>query len=186
MLSLYIWTGVLGMAMLLYSAIAGSHGADHSMDHDLSADAHDGSHADGAWTIFFSLRFWTFFAAFFGVTGILLTAGTPLGQVPTLALALAAGAIAGGSVGLTMRLLQRNEVNTNVSERDFVGQDAEVMVAMRPGQTGRIRLEAKGEMLDVLAVADDGTREILAGTKVVVVGYEDDRARVISRDEVYG
>lgn len=186
MLSLYIWTGVLGMAMLLYSVIAGSHGADHSIDQDISPDANDGAHADGAWTIFFSLRFWTFFAAFFGLTGILITAGTPLGEWPGLALALAAGAVAGGSVALTMRLLKRNEVNSNVSERDFVGQDAEVMVAMRPGQTGRIRLEAKGEVLDVLAVADDSTREILAGSKVVVVGYEDDRARVITRDEVYG
>ncbi len=88
MLTVYLITAVVGGAFVLLSAFGGSHDdfdhdadfdsdagfeSDAGLDADFGADADHGElvHAD-VWLPFLSMRFWTYFLTFFGVTGMLL------------------------------------------------------------------------------------------------------------------
>lgn len=202
MLALYIWTGVIGLVLVLYSVVMGAHhGGDASADHGHIAHGHvahgDVGHAetgqgadaadtsDPAWTLFFSMRFWTFFAMFFGLLGVIMTVGTRWGEPMIGVVSGVGGLIAGLMIALTMRLVQRNEIDSNVSARDLVGVEGTLLVSAREGQVGRVRVETKGDIVDLLAVSDDA-KALPAGTPVVIVGVDDDRVRVVERSDVFG
>src|SRR5436190_17778919 len=107
MLVVYLITLIVGGALLALSLVLGGHGdADaHGGDADAhGGDAHAGS-ADGdhgsaldaftGWFPITSLRFWTFFSAFFGLTGTILGAFMGTGAVPTALFAVGAGYASG-------------------------------------------------------------------------------------------
>lgn len=203
MLALYIWTGVIGLVLVLYSVVMGAqHGGDAGVDHgdlghgDIGAGdaghtdvAHDGDASadtsDPAWTLFLSMRFWTFFAMFFGLLGVIMTVGTPWGEPMIGGISGAGGLIAGLMIALTMRLVQRNEIDSNVSAKDLVGVEGTLLVSAREDQVGRVRVETKGDIVDLLAISDDA-KALPAGTPVVIVGVDEDRVRVVERSDVFG
>lgn len=203
MLALYIWTGVIGLVLVLYSVVMGAqHGGDAGVDHgdlghgDIGAGeaghtdvAHDGDASadtsDPAWTLFLSMRFWTFFAMFFGLLGVIMTVGTPWGEPLIGGISGAGGLIAGLMIALTMRLVQRNEIDSNVSAKDLVGVEGTLLVSAREDQVGRVRVETKGDIVDLLAISDDA-KALPAGTPVVIVGVDEDRVRVVERSDVFG
>ncbi|MCW5940976.1 MAG: NfeD family protein [Fimbriimonadaceae bacterium] len=205
MLAIYIWTGVIGLVLVLYSVIMGAqHGGDAgSVDHggighgdmghgDAGHGASGGQEGDSdagtsdpAWTLFLSMRFWTFFAMFFGILGVIMTVGTSWHEPMVGSVAGIGGLIAGLTIALTMRLVQRNEIDSNVSTKDLVGVEGTLLVSAREGQLGRVRIETKGDIVDLLAISDDA-KALPAGTPVVIVGVDDDRVRVVERSDVFG
>ena len=165
---------------------AGHGGVGHG--HGGAAHSHEAGHGHGAgtalgsvlWLTVFSLRFWSFAAAFFGLTGVVLD-GLALASSESQTLGLAIGIGAGSGLlasWLVTRL--RNEVLSTVpSQEGYVGLAADVLLEIQPDEPGRISLSAKGSVVDLPARSQRGER-LTAGTKVVVVEVQQGIASVVA------
>lgn len=209
LLSLYVGALILGGGMLGASALLSGHGdhdhdADHDMEHEVGHD-HDGDHegghigtADALWMPILSMRFWTFFLAFFGLTGALLTGLSMLGLVSgpwwvTLALAVGLGFGSGYGVSVLIRSLKTERVNSEViPEVDYVGKVGEVLLDVAAGDPGHVRLDVKGTSIDLPATLDaggtpagvgPGAARLARGKRVLVTGWEQGRLQVQAYEE---
>jgi membrane protein implicated in regulation of membrane protease activity len=179
MTALYIICAAVGVVLALLAAF----GVDHDHDAELHVDADHGQDWHG-WIPFFSLRFWTYLLGAFGVTGLLLErfSSAPKGSV--LGFAIGTGVACGFAITLLVRLMRGAESNTNTGEKDMLGLEGQVLVAIRPGHLGKVRCRVKGDLLDLIAVSDDGTT-IEAGQTAIVVSIEANQARVIPREALF-
>lgn len=186
MVILYWVAAVVGGVMVLISALAGGHHGDSDAGHDVGHDGPDVGHDHGdffgeaAWSTVFSLRFWTYAFAGFGLTGLLLTYLTPSAESLTLGIAIGTGLVAGLIGALILRLARKAEADSSVRAADLGGHEGQVLVALRGANPGRVRLFVKGEWIDYLAIADGG-ETVEAGEQVIVVALEGDRLRVIPK-----
>lgn len=206
MLGPYIGAFLFGGLLLAISLIAGGHDdadgdADGDGGHDghgdaeadADADAHadvDGhgghdshSHplaADGNafLSTFASLRFWTFFFAFAGGTGIALT----LLGLPSFVTAVAAavmGGTSGGFAAWAFRYLGRNQLTSSLSSEDWIGRTAKVVVPVSDVRPGKILMSFDNEVKELVALSagtSDGA--IGVGEEVIVVSMTDGVAKV--------
>jgi membrane protein implicated in regulation of membrane protease activity len=212
-IGLYIACGILGVGLILLSALGsvfGGHDADassadlggHSPDAALDGPQEvshvdwtqvgaktfekgiESVHTSGLWLPFFSLRFWTYFLGGFGLLGTLLTLfkqGTePLVGIVSSATGLFLGLVA----AYAWRILIRQQVDASTKEADFLGVIGTQSVAARGHEPGKVRVMVRGELIDLLALSDDG-QTISAGEEVVVVGIEGDHARVTRKDQLF-
>jgi membrane protein implicated in regulation of membrane protease activity len=188
----YVFALVLGSVLLGASFLmGGDHDADSDFDADADVDAdadadldghvgagHD-THGDlgGFFGVLGSMRFWTFFAAFFGLTGLVLDGldlATPFIALP---LAIGVGFVTGWTAVALIRRLAANDTGVAAGVSDYVGKSGEVLIAVGPGRVGKVRIELKGTTVDVLAQADD---ELLSrGTHALIVEMRDDKAVVV-------
>jgi hypothetical protein len=151
-------------------------------DADGDADHGDGEHeahgaADGLWWLpVASLRFWTFLLAFGGIAGALLTWTASLGEPIVGVAALGVGWASGLGMVAAMRGLKKGSVGSEVELKDLSGESAEVVVALEKGQIGKVRLSAKGRVLDLIAETDDAEK-LAVGATVMIVG-EGEQGRV--------
>jgi hypothetical protein len=176
MLQIYLGALAFGGTLLIASLFLGSKDADHDHgDGDGEHEAHGA--ADGfAWLPVTSLRFWTFVLAFGGIAGALLTWLGGIGEPIVGVAALAVGWGSGLGMNLAMRGLRKGSVGSEVALQELSGETAQVVVALRKDQIGKVRLSAKGRVLDLLAETDDP--ELLAvGSSVMIVG-EGEQGRV--------
>lgn len=185
MLIVYILSAIVGGILVLASALLGgehdSHfgGDPHFGDTDFQdIGGHDGVHSD-LYLPFLSLRFWTYFAACFGVTGLLLTKFSSAGPIVAALAAVATGIIAGLSTHWIMRAINRRESDSGVKEEHIVGKEARVLVGVSAGNEGKIRLDVKGELVDMTAFTQEGL-SLLPGDRALVVSIENGRANVVS------
>jgi len=167
--------------------------------HDLGADGGhvDGGHADGhpghghdaagamtaGWLLVRSFRFWTYALAFGGAVGALLTA-TGVAAAPVVAVAaggvgLASGA---GSVWL-LQAVRRGAASSDIDESALAGATATVVVAVAPGSVGKVRLDAKGRVIDVLAETEDDAALPIGAEVLIVSGSQDGRVMVTRNPE---
>lgn len=197
MLTVYIVTGIVGLVLTAVAAIAGfDHGTDHEFDvgadvggdvgHDVGHDAdHDAGHDGlGAWLPFLSLRFWTFFAAGFGTIGAVLTLFEP-GNVLIPVWAVAGGLGIGLLVSWGVRVLQRHDAANVMSQRELLGAAGKLLVAIRPGQPGKVRVIAQGEIIDMIATSQND-KELESGEEVFVVDVDGRQAVVAQRRDLFG
>ncbi len=186
----YLFAFALGGLLLLASIFLGDKDGGHDGDADSSGPthpdglAHDGAGDHGAvaglFSAFLSLRFWMFFLAFFGLTGLVLD-GLDLvanGTV-TLVLALAMGLVTGEVTVFVFRRLAHSETSTAAGAHDYIGKSGRVLVAFGPGSLGKVRLTLKGTTVDVLATSDD-ERPFAPGEEALVIQMNDTTA-VVSR-----
>jgi membrane protein implicated in regulation of membrane protease activity len=188
MLVLYVITGIIGLGLIILSALGGF-GAEADFDADASVDfdshveidashdfdsghdfdhGHDLTHGADIWLPFFSLRFWTYLLGGFGGFGLLLSL-IGVNQEPIrLISAIIAGLITGLSAAYAMRYFQRNNLNSSISDKDFLGAAARVTVSPSENNPGKVRLFLKDETIDVLALPLEG-HTITSGDEVVVV-----------------
>jgi membrane protein implicated in regulation of membrane protease activity len=163
----YVFSLVLG-AILLGASLFG--GGDHDTDApDGELDAHadgDGGHQlaehghahgdlGGVLFLFLSLRFWTFFAAGFGLSGLVIDL---LGLAPalvSLCVALGMGLAVGLGAAAAFRVFSQQELGSVAGSHDYIGLSARVLLPFGKGQTGKVRLELKGTTVDVLASTDE-------------------------------
>ena len=205
MLALYLVAAIVGGGLVLFSALGGlAHGgmdpgggidADHdlggadvhvsdaelapSVDHDAGADT---APAAEFWIPFTSLRFWTYLAAVFGVTGLALTLFAKTGEPFTMVVSIVTGLVMGLAASGIVHWIAKNESQSAISEQDFLGAEAKVLVPVRGRLPGKVRLQVKGSTVDLVAIAEDG-REIEAGDEVLVVGFEGNNARVARKED---
>lgn len=166
MLQIFLIALVVGAGLLLFSLFASGDGggkpeidghadldADHDHDHDGGLDA-----GALAWLPLASLRFWTFFLAFFGATGTALTFIEPdLGAWVLLAIAVAMGYVCGAAAVSVFRYMRRSQTTSGLAVDDYIGETAVVRVSVARGKTGKVRLEIKGRTLDLLAETEEET-----------------------------
>jgi membrane protein implicated in regulation of membrane protease activity len=202
LLSLYVGALILGGGLLGASAILGAHGHDHDHDHDFGhhdADhGHDQDHdadqghigaAEALWMPILSLRFWTFFLAFFGLTGSLLDGLGRVGLVSgpwwvALVLALVLGLASGYAVSAIVRALKTKRVSSDVvPEVDYVGKVGEVLLDVSPGESGLVRLEVKGTSIDLPATVEAGAAKLARGEQVLVMAWERGRLAIQPYEE---
>lgn len=207
MLSLYIVCSVIGLALILLSAFAGHHdftlgvhdvqidhgGHDFHFGHDAHVDHGGDAHGDsaaesagtnGAWLPFLSLRFWTYLCAGFGVTGLLLTLFTHTSHSLAIWLSIGTGLICGLMVSYIYRICQVTSTDSMTREKDILGSEAKVLVAIRDKQPGRIRCCVKGDWVDFIALSSDGS-ELLVGDEAVIVAMENGKAMVIPKSAIF-
>jgi membrane protein implicated in regulation of membrane protease activity len=150
---------------------------DAGGDADADGDHGHAGHGDGGFLpIFLSLRFWTFTFLAFGLSGSLLhyldlTART---IVPFIALGLGIGA--GLLASFTFRALAKTEATSSGSASEAVGQLAKVLVPPHKGGRGKVRVEIKGQMVDLLATTDEEKLE--SGQMVLVEDMREHTAHV--------
>jgi membrane protein implicated in regulation of membrane protease activity len=160
-------------------AHVGDAAADGELDGSGEADpaAGHGAHGEGGFLpIFLSLRFWTFALLAFGLSGTLLHYLDLANAVVTLAVAAGLGVASGLLASLTFRALARAELSSAATSRDAVGQIGRVLVPLGKSRRGKIRIELKGQTVDLLATTDD--EELEAGQMVVVEELRDTTAHV--------
>jgi len=200
MLALYLTALGFGSVLIAVSIFFGDHDADADVDMDVDADidldvdidadldveldkdidlgdiAHGG--ADAVWLPFFSMRFWTFFTALFGLAGTLLT----LLSVPTLITVLAAvliGGTLGTGVAYGFRVLKKQQISGETSLARYVGEEARVLIPIRPGARGKIVIEAMAGRVEIMASTRDA-ETIPIGSTVIIANFEDGVADVTS------
>lgn len=203
LLPFYVGSLILGGGLLASSLLLG--GSEHDADADLDADAevdleveadaeaevgHDHDHgsphgpdlAGMLWLPVLSIRFWTFFCAFFGLTGTLLEALTDAPSGVALATALGMGVACGYTSALLIRLLRTQEADSSiVPERDYVGRSGDVLQDVRPADPGLVRLHVKGVFVDLDAVVDPDAPALRRGEKAIVLGYTPDKKLRVAR-----
>jgi membrane protein implicated in regulation of membrane protease activity len=185
MLTLYLVSAIVAGVLIILSLV----GADHDHDHEVHLPADDLGHEvdhplGGHWLPFFSLRFYTYFFAAFGVTGLLLTYFSDAGTIMAAWVAGIVGLLSGLSVSIVMRLLRLSEATGSASDKDVLGKEAEVLVPIRGLTPGRIRCTVRGDIIDFLAVSEQD-RALEPGEKVVVVSMDNGRANVVSAEAIF-
>lgn len=171
MLTVYIVSAAV--ALLLIGVSMFGHDQGHEADHDADA-GHD--HGGDAWVPFLSLRFWTYGLAAFGLIG---TALEVLGAAGVLRpwIAGGGGLALGLGISFALHAVRRGEVSSGAASEDLMGKLATMLVAARPHQPGKARCTVKGDVIDVIAVAE-GDQAIEAGEQVVLLHVENGRALV--------
>jgi len=195
MLEIYLAALGFGGTLLLASLVLGGHDADHGSgghdggdhDHDHGGDGHghDAGAADAfAWLPVTSFRFWTFFLAFGGAVGAILTYLGSAGVVVVAAAAVIVGWIAGAAAVAGLRLLGKRSVDSMTSAGELAGATGVVLIEIQPGDIGKVRIEAKARQQDFLAETEDAVA-LAVGTRVLVVSAAaEGRVSVTRADEV--
>ena len=203
---LYVFALVLGAVLLTVSVVFGGHSdtdadLDVEADADLDADldghgglspadvgqqglhthvAHAGSPV-GLFGTLLSLRFWTFFATFFGLTGVLLQGlGLLSGTATPLLVSTAVGLVTGYTTSSVIRYFARTPTGRVPSRDAYVGKTGRVLVPVTEGGLGKVRVEIGGTTVDVLARVD-GDGELAAGEQALILQMDDTTA-LVTRD----
>lgn len=134
------------------------------------------------WRMILNVRFWTYFLAFFGLIGFLLTILRFSIEPYTLLISSASGVLGGSAVAAMWAALKRSESNSAVSSTHLLGTMGPMIVASRPGEPGKVRLTVKGELIDMMAISQSG-EPLERGTQVTVVDLEGLYARVAPVDQ---
>jgi len=156
--------------------------ADVDLDVDADADVDKDLPIGGDSFLWWlrSMRFWTFFLSAFGLTGMLLEGFGLAGEIPTLVTALAMGGLSGFAAAWVIRKLSNDDAGRAAGIRDYIGKSAQVMVPVRSGGVGRVRVRIRGQTVDLLATTDD--EHLTSDDEVIVIEMEGTRARVARLD----
>jgi membrane protein implicated in regulation of membrane protease activity len=157
--ALVFGAGALGVQLFM----GGDSGHGDAGGHDTHPALQDGDHDHGgahgglasAALVLLSLRFWVFAAFAFGLTGTAIRVLGLASPFVALLLAVLAGLGAGALAVWVFRALARSESSSAVAADDLIGQIGRVLVPLGPGTTGKVRLDLRGQAVDMLATTDD-------------------------------
>ena len=151
---------------------------DADVDADIDGDADHDSHGDlgGIFGVLSSVRFWTFFSAFFGLTGLVLDGLGLAAPVIALALAIGVGFLTGWTAVTLIRRLSANDTGVAAGVNDYVGKSGEMLLKVGPGRLGKIRIELKGTTVDVLAESEE---TLAKGDHALIVSMHDNKVVVV-------
>jgi membrane protein implicated in regulation of membrane protease activity len=188
MLAAYLITLIVGGVLVVVSLVAGDGGGDGAeTGGDAGADGHgEVSHGGDAldalmsWLPLSSLRFWTFFAAFFGLTGTALSVLSVAGPIATGIAAALVGYASGLALTRIVGGLQKSSSDSSLAAADLIGATAHVLLPVAAGRTGKVRLHLKGRTVDVLAETQEPA-ELVAGERALVIAAPRDGHVVIAR-----
>ncbi len=192
---------IVGGIFVLLAAIGGLDGVDIDTDFDLDvdtpipADVDDidvGTQIDQTltalrsrwWLPLLSLRFWTFFLCFFGLTGLLITLITPeLAPWLTAFIALGMGFFCGWVAAAVLRALSRQPISSMVKPESLIGQVGQVEIPFDQASRGKVKLVLGDSTVSYFAITQE-ERAFAVGESVLVVGMEHGKLWVASAEEV--
>ncbi len=156
--------------------------ADMDLDADADADLHVGYGDVGAGpglVDLFTIRALFLFAAFFGLTGVLLSWANT-GEPMTAILAGLTGAIIGLGGNYVIKSIGYAHVSSTVTAVDMKGRTGTVIIPFDSDDHGKISLISKGQRLQLVARAFEGANETFEpGDEVVVVRVDGRVAEVV-------
>ena len=164
----YLLALVLGGGTLLVQLLSGL-GHGHDFDH---GHGHHPLHGPGL----MSVRSLTFALFDFGLVGGALHIFGILEPVWALAVAAATGVATLFVVSLTFRQLDHPEASGAAMFDEAKGRTGRVLVACAPGQRGKVRVELKGQTVDMIATSDG--KAVPEGAQVRIVDVRGDVAHV--------
>ncbi|WNG44340.1 hypothetical protein F0U60_09625 [Archangium minus] len=188
MFALYVTSLIIGGGLLILSLLSGGEAGEVD---GLAGGGPEGSEvgeggALGRALPLASLFFWTFFLAFFGLTGVLLSTLAGAGALLTGGLSAGMGLGAGLIASRVLRGLGRAEVDSVMRPADVVGRLGRVVVPVGRDQPGKVRVELKGRTVELLAYGDTVVPLAPAHRVFVHDVLEDGSVRVVSAEEPRG
>ncbi len=166
--------------------------ADVDFDIDADADADLDMDADGEGTPdletrigkkyrpWFSFKFYTYALAFFGLTGVLMSLVGQGESMLGIGLSVVMGLIAGIGASYLMHYGDKDSAAARArGERDFLGAQAEVLLPIKAGSRGRVRVKIGGRTVDMRAEAEDENVTLDMRDQCYVLGIEDGVAKVL-------
>jgi membrane protein implicated in regulation of membrane protease activity len=176
--AVYVGFLLFGGLLIVASLFGAGHDADVHVGDVHVGDAGDGhGHGDGhdqsqatAWLSLFGLRFWSFGAAFFGLTGLILhLVGGPVLAVAAPIISAVVGVGAGLGASIAFRTLARDTIGQVRGAAALVGREGRVLLPIARAQRGKVRMTVPGGgHVDLLAESDEEAM-IEAGADVLIV-----------------
>lgn len=173
----YLIALVLGGGVLLLQIIGGAKGdLDHGLgSHGPDGHVHDLQHG-GPEPGVISTRALVYALFTFGFVGAALHILGLTSPGLAGAVAVVAGVAAGLGVGYVFAQIGHPGASGAATYEEARGHRARVLLACAPDRPGKIRLQLKGQTVDLRATSESGT--LPEGTEVVVIDVRDDVARV--------
>ncbi|MBC8063398.1 MAG: NfeD family protein [Chlorobia bacterium] len=185
MLLVYAVSALVAGVLVLLSLFGAEHGSDAATGLELHTGGADHDSDHGFWLPFFSLRFYTYFFAGFGATGLLLHFLTQTNPVAAAWISGMVGLVSGLGVAILIRILKITETSGSANDKDVLGKEANVMVAIRGSNPGQIRCTVRGDIIDFTAFSEE-LEPIEVGETVIVVAMEDGKAQVVTHSSIFG
>ncbi len=155
MTGLYVACLVFGVVLVAASAaVGGGDDATPQLGEDAPHPAEIGHAAP--WTLALSFRFWTFSAASFGAIGLMVSA-LGAGALASGSIAALGGLGIGAGVAGLFRWLTRGQVTAPVDPTAWIGQEAKVVLPIRPGETGKVAIQTAAGRDEFPATSRDGS-----------------------------
>ncbi len=202
----YVFCLIVGGAFVGLSVLGGLFDADGDFDHDL--DSHFGGHLDmhghldldgdghvdldldhdgdievriaPRYSPLTSFKFYTFALAFFGLTGVLFTVmGLWANATGVLVLSIVMGLIAGLAVSYALHKANATSSSDAITERDYVGVTGQVVLPVRAGKRGKVKMHLKGRTIEMFAESADDEVVLDFDEECFVLGVEDGVAKVV-------
>ena len=174
MVVVYVGSLLFGGVLIAASFFGAGHDADvhggGDTDHGSNVDGgHDQSQASAILSLF-GLRFWSFGAAFFGLTGVVLhLIGGPALAVAAPLISGGVGAAAGLGASTAFRTLARDTIGQVKGASALVGREGRLLLPVARTQRGKVRMPVPGGgHVDLLAESDDDDA-LDAGVEVLIV-----------------
>jgi hypothetical protein len=196
--SVYLISLIVGGFFVLLSVLGGSDtdaDADADMHFDLTADADTdfdadfhgeigsdmaGVHGDLGVVDLLSVRTLFLFAAFFGLTGVLLNLFG--GNEPVTAiLSTVTGLLIGVGGNYIIKKFAYQSVSGEITQLNMNGKTGRVILPFGQNDTGKILIEAKGKRLQLVArsLGDSEDESFDSGDEVVIVRVDGRVAEVV-------
>jgi len=171
-LAVYVGFLLFGGLLIVASLFGAGHDTDVHVDLHAdhgSGDGHDQSQAS-AWLSLFGLRFWSFAAAFFGLTGIIIhVIGGPLLGIAAPFIAAGVGVAAGLGASTTFRALSRDTIGQVRGASALVGREGKLLLPVARAQRGKVRMPVPGGGHVDLVAESDEDESLDAGAEVLIV-----------------
>lgn len=180
MLSMYLFSAVVGGALLVFSL--SGHGDAHGHDFGGGHGGHDVAH-DHNPIKFLSLRTLTYFLFVFGGVGATLTWAWK-GAVPlVLLLAVVSGLGVGSLASAAFQYLRKTDSGDRESEESFVGLTGRITLPISQGGLGKVLVQRGDRSFELLAQPLDAKTAPSTWKAVVVVEMNRGTAIVSPVDE---
>lgn len=179
MVNVYAVAFGIGGTLLLLTLVFGA-GGDADVDGgdvgDGGGDSGDGGEIGFGsfieiWLPIASLRFWTFFAAFFGLVGLVLSYSEVIGPSFILPVAVFAGWTSAANFRWMLNRFSKKSVSLQTDSRKWIGEFCKVTLPLAEGGIGKVAIEVDGTRREAEAKSEVA---LAAGTKVMVVGVSPD------------
>ena len=135
--------------------------------------------------LFGTLKFWTFGACFFGLTGLLLSYLQPQrNSTGIFIISLLMGLFIGTLVALTFHILRFRIPTGMAKPDDYIGLVGSVELPITQETRGKIRVQFRDGSRELLArTSDEVSLDI--GDRIMIVGMEENQAWVVAESTLH-